>query len=44
MIKIEKKKKWASEIEHFFRIFIDLATNRVKKQYDKFSRQKLVNE
>ncbi len=43
MIKI-KKKKWAFEIKHFSRTFIDLATNRVKKQYDKFSRQKLMSE
>jgi hypothetical protein len=40
----KKKKKWASKIKHFFRIFIDFATNRVEKQYDKFSRQKLVSE
>ncbi len=32
------------EIKHFFRIFIDFATNRVKKQCDKSSRQKLVSE
>ncbi len=44
MIKIKKKKKWASEIKHFFRIFIYFATNRVRKQYDKFSRQKFVSE
>jgi hypothetical protein len=44
MIRIKKKKKWASEIKHFFRIFIDFATNRVEKQYNKSSRQKLVNE
>jgi hypothetical protein len=42
MIKI--KKKWAFEIKHFSRIFIDFATHRVKKQYDKLSRQKFVNE
>ncbi len=40
----EKKEKWASEIKHFFRTFIDFATNRVEKQYDKLSRQKLVSE
>jgi hypothetical protein len=40
----EEKKKRTSEIKHFSRIFIDFATNRVKKQYDKFSRQKLVSE
>jgi hypothetical protein len=44
MIRIKKKKKWAFEIKHFFRIFIDFATNWVKKQHDKSSRQKLVNE
>ncbi len=45
MIKIKKKKKkWASEVKHFFRIFVDFATNRVKKQHDKSSRQKLVSE
>jgi hypothetical protein len=44
MIKIKKKKKWRFEIQHFFRIFIDFATNRVKKQYVKSSRQKLVSE
>ncbi len=40
----EEKEKWAFEIRHFFRILIDFATNRVEKQYDKFSRQKLVSE
>ncbi len=40
----EEKEKWASEIEHFSRIFVDFATNRVKKQHEKSSRQKLVNE
>jgi hypothetical protein len=43
MIRV-KKKKWTSEIKYFFRIFIDFATNRIEKQYDKFSRQKLVSE
>jgi hypothetical protein len=40
----KKKEKWASETKHCFRIFIDFATNRVRKQYDKSSRQKLVSE
>jgi hypothetical protein len=40
----EKKEKWTSEIKHFSRIFIDFATNRIKKQHDKSSRQKLVSE
>jgi hypothetical protein len=40
----KEKEKWAFEIRHFFRILIDLATNRVKEQYDKFSRQKLMSE
>ncbi len=40
----KKKKKWAFEIKHFFRIFVDFATNRVKKQHDKSSGQKLVSE
>jgi hypothetical protein len=45
MIKIKKRKKnerLKSNI--FFRCFIDFATNRVKKQYDKLSRQKFVNK
>jgi hypothetical protein len=44
VIRVKNKKKWTSEIKHFFRIFIDFAMNRVKKQYDKSSRQKLVSE
>jgi hypothetical protein len=40
----KEKKKWASEVKHFSRILIDFATNRVEKQYDKLSRQKLVSE
>ncbi len=42
--KSKKKEKWAFEIKHFFRIFVDFATNRVKKQHDKSSRQKFVSE
>jgi hypothetical protein len=40
----EEKEKWASEVKHFSRTLIDFATNRVEKQYDKSSRQKLVSE
>ncbi len=40
----EEKKKWAFEIKHLSRTFIDFATNQIEKQYDKLSRQKLVNE
>jgi hypothetical protein len=39
MIKIKKKKRSERlKLNIFFRIFIDFATNRVKKLYDKFSR------
>jgi hypothetical protein len=40
----KEKEKWAFKIRQFSRTFIDLTTNRVKKQYDKFSRQKLVSK